>query len=710
MDDHRVQVHLLDPGVACHKIRNPQEKVANGLHVGGLFPPDPFQDARAADLGDHFRGVFPGQRDDPERHVLHHLDHDPAEAEHHRVPELEVPRHADDDLLAGGRHGGHERAAVRRPDPPGGLPDAPVRLPDPFLVCDIQDHPPHVGFVRNVGGVHLQDDGKTDEPGRVDRLLLARNRPRVGHGETVSGEERHRFGGGHRPYGPLRLPRRRGSRPLRRERFPVEPRVAGQGLDRPLRRREDGDLLLVHLPPLLPFHIGPAQVGDEIAFSGTDDIGGACDRIAEDRHDHVVVPFRGGQDLPVAIRVGVPREIEGVSHDAVGGENFLEPAGEVRREGGDAESLLLGHVRRDDGRPPRTGDDQGPRPRRRRQVRERLGEVVQLLEGGRAVHTVLAEHGVVDLVLSREGPGVGFGRLSPPLRPPRLEDHDGLSALAQGRKKFPRVLHSLDVEGDDQRVRVVREKVDQVRLVDVRPVAHAHERREAEPVLGRPVGKRRAHGPALGHDRDLPPARDERPGGAQSMVRVVDSLAVGADQADAAAVGVSDQVVLERGSFLPGLGESPRDDDRGTHLSLPQLEDGGGHELRRDDDDREIRSLGNLTGRPDGRSPQDHFPFRVHGEDIPGESGFQDVPEDLEPHLFGVGRRADHGDASGSEKGREGGDHRGTSACRPFPLPAERGPVAGCATVAGESGAAGFWGQSSKGDPACHPLSDPFGR
>src|SRR3989304_4380427 len=56
------------------------------------------------------------------------------------------------------------------------------------------------------------------------------------------------------PPPPPLLPRRTGDRPLRHECFPVEPRVAGQGSDRPLRRREDGDLLFVHLPPLLPFH------------------------------------------------------------------------------------------------------------------------------------------------------------------------------------------------------------------------------------------------------------------------------------------------------------------------------------------------------------------------------------------------------------------------------------------------------------------------
>src|SRR3989304_6446112 len=120
---------------------------------------------------------------------------------------------------------------------------------------------------------------------------------------------------------------------------------------------------------------------------------------------------------------------------AGGGENPPQPGGQPRREGSDAKSLLLGHVGRDDGRPPRTGDDQRSWPRWGRQVRKRLGNVVQLLEGGCAVNAVLTEDGVVDLVLSREGAGVGFGRLSPPLRPSCLEDHDGLPAPSNGREE-----------------------------------------------------------------------------------------------------------------------------------------------------------------------------------------------------------------------------------------------------------------------------------
>src|SRR5512140_3638581 len=242
----------------------------------------------------------------------------------------------------------------------------------------------------------------------------------------------------------------------------------GEGLHGPLRRGEDGDLLLVEQQPFRALHVGAAEVGHQLAPSGADHFGGAGDRVPEDRHHRVEFPLGRVEHAPVAGGVGVPGEIERVADDAVGGEDLPELPGECGGKRGDAQPFLLGHVGGDDRGPAGARDDQHPWTLGGRDVGEGFREVVQLLARGGAMHAVLAEHGVVDLVASRERPGVRLRRLAPPFGPPGLEDHDGLGAGADGGEEFRRVLHALYVEGDHLRVRILREEIDQVRLVDVR--------------------------------------------------------------------------------------------------------------------------------------------------------------------------------------------------------------------------------------------------
>src|SRR5450756_3163459 len=118
---------------------------------------------------------------------------------------------------------------------------------------------------------------------------------------------------------------------------------------------------------------------------------------------------------------------------------------QLRRQGSgewaDAKPVLLRHVRGDDRRSSGARDDEHSRPGGRRNVGQRLPEIVQLLERGGAVDLELPEDSVVDLVFSGERAGVRLGGLASLLGPSGLEDHDGLLTFLDGGQEFSRVLH-----------------------------------------------------------------------------------------------------------------------------------------------------------------------------------------------------------------------------------------------------------------------------
>src|SRR3990172_321132 len=529
--DDRVEVHLLDLRVRGEERGHLAQERAQGAQVRRRLSAQPGQRPVSTDLRNHLRGVPFGERRHPERYVLHHLDEDPPETEHHGVAELLIPRHADDHLLSRGRHRAYQRPAGPGAEPSFRVPDRPERRADARLVRHVQEDATRIALVGHIRGVHLHRHREADPPRPPRRFLLAARPPEPGQREPGAGEELHRVGGRDRPGRDLRCVRRF----LRGEREPaaVETDVAGECLHGPFRRREYGDLLLVEPHPLLAFHIRAPQVRHQLAPPGPDHLGGSRNRVPEDRHHHVVFPVGRIENAPVTGRVGVPGEIEGVADDAMGGEDLPELPGEGGGERGDAKPLLLRDVRGDDGGPPGAGDDERPRTLGGRDVGERLGEIVQLLQRGRAVHAVLPEHGFVDLAPPRQRPGVGLRGLASPLGPPRLEDHHRLGAGADGGEELRGVLHPLDVEGDHLRVRILPEETDQVRLVHVGPVPHADEGGKPESFLRRPVDERRADRAALRDDRDFSPAGDQRPRGAHAVVRIVHPLAVGTDHPDA---------------------------------------------------------------------------------------------------------------------------------------------------------------------------------
>ena len=113
------------------------------------------------------------------------------------------------------------------------------------------------------------------------------------------------------------------------------------------------------------------------------------------------------------------------------------------------------------------------------------GELQHVVKVTGANDAALPEHGIVDGIVTRQGPRMRSGCPRPHSRAAGLQ-HDHRLALGHPLGDFgkrPAVLQVLDVHGHNLRVRVLLEKRQQVVLVDVRLVAKPNNRRY--PHLGR---------------------------------------------------------------------------------------------------------------------------------------------------------------------------------------------------------------------------------
>src|SRR2546427_2086405 len=154
------------------------------------------------------------------------------------------------------------------------------------------------------------------------------------------------------------------------------------------------------------------------------------------------------------------------------------------------------------------------------------------------------------------------------------------------------VAHTLDVAGDDARLRIVDEVVAEVGEVEIRLVAGADEVADLDAGRAPNGDDRRAQGAALGDERD----------GAR-LHRLVEGLADGrhdgvpevhaADRVwtadpDAPLVRYPAQLRLPRGAFWADLGVAGRQHERHADLAGLAFLERAHHALHRDRDDEEV--------------------------------------------------------------------------------------------------------------------------
>ncbi len=408
----------------------------------------------------------------------------------------------------------------------------------------------------------------------------------------------------------------------------------------------------MHLQGLLPLHVGAAAEDHQLPLAGHD-VGCPVDGVTEDDDARVIVRLCLGDDLRVEAGIGdgVPRQVDGVVHAAVGRQEGPQALLEGRRRNGGGEAVLLRLVDGEDGGAAGTGDGQQAAALRLVQVSQGLGEVVQLLQVVRPADLVFPEDGLVDLVGSRQGLGVALRRHAAPGGPARLEDDHGLVHRPQRLQEGGGSLDPLHVEGDHPGVPVLVEVSDAVRFVHVRPVAEADEDAHAEGLLGCPVHQGRPDGAALGDEGHPAAGGEERPGRAEAGIGGVDPLAVGADQADVVFPGCRGQLGLEPFPFFPRFGEAAGDDHGGLHAGLAALFDGPDDHPRRDHDHGKVRRRWDGGDVPVGLQAQEFVGLRVHGKDGALEPGVDQVVEHVVAELPRRSGGPDHGDAPRLEDG-----------------------------------------------------------
>ncbi|MEJ2719552.1 MAG: hypothetical protein P8181_00240 [bacterium] len=188
--ENRVQIHLRDARKIGGETRRPEQQILNCLEVDA-FAARTGENRIALDPFHHLARLGPAEWRDGHLHVLHHLDEDPAQAEHHEAAETRCGGGADDDLLAG-RFLLHEhKAGFAARELPRDLVESRDEL---LAVGDIEHDAALVRFVDDVRGVHLEHAGETHRLRRLDKVLLAGHGGDFGDRDPVCAENLERIG------------------------------------------------------------------------------------------------------------------------------------------------------------------------------------------------------------------------------------------------------------------------------------------------------------------------------------------------------------------------------------------------------------------------------------------------------------------------------------------------------------------------------------
>ena len=195
-------------------------------------------------------------------------------------------------------------------------------------------------------------------------------------------------------------------------------------------------------------------------------LGGLRERLRREHREHAVDVRIGEAELdrrPVARRIGVAEEIDGVRVGAGGREGRVEPRAGVVRERRDDHAQIGGAVGGEQARAPRVRDDRQAIPAHRARGREEPRRREHPLDRRDAHRAGPGERRVERVVgdpAARPGP--------PPLRP-RLHHHDRLEARGepQAAQERARGADGLDVQEDALRRGVEREVLEDLAEVDV---------------------------------------------------------------------------------------------------------------------------------------------------------------------------------------------------------------------------------------------------
>ena len=168
VDDHRVQVDAGDVGPLPRQPAEPDQQLDQRATVDRGFAPELAQQLLGGQAVDHLVGRDLVERGRAEHHIGHRLGQDPADAQHHRRPELLVPQQPGDQLAIAPDHRGDQH---------GDLAVFGGRLAEQLLggtpngggVAQAQPHESTLGLVGDGVAVELGHDRVAELVGRRRR-------------------------------------------------------------------------------------------------------------------------------------------------------------------------------------------------------------------------------------------------------------------------------------------------------------------------------------------------------------------------------------------------------------------------------------------------------------------------------------------------------------------------------------------------------------
>ncbi len=209
----------------------------------------------------------------------------------------------------------------------------------------------------------------------------------------------------------------------------------------------------------------------------------------------------------------------------------------------------------------------------------------------------------------------------------------------------------LEIPGDDPRVLVNAQRLDQVQLIDIGFVADAGQLAEADAVGIGHVQNGRQQCPGLRQVSDGP---DRGQVSAEARIDLVrrgnDPQAVRPDDSDPRGPGDLEDLLFKLAALLADLLEPSRDDNHGLGPNLRALSYHVRHELGRDDYNHEVGLFADSLKALETRNTLDVLCIRVHRPQLALVAGLLHIGQYLVAHLARLARCANNGYGLRTEK------------------------------------------------------------
>ena len=287
-----------------------------------------------------------------------------------------------------------------------------------------------------------------------------------------------------------------------------------------------------------------------------------------ERIDDHPVDFRGLQadleGLVVALRRGVAQNIDGIAVAPMGREKFTEFGDSLRAQFPRLFIPFAEGIHGHDAGTAGIGDDGHVAAQGAARLAQGLSATEELGDGVHPDHPGPPEQGIIGIILTRQGPGVGGGGLGRGLGAPGLGHDDGLDPgnRAGGTHKLPVVGDIFHIDDDALGPFIVAQVIDHIPKIEISHGADTDKVAEADLFSRSPIQGGTADGAALGQEGQITgPGRVRRKTGIELGVGADDAHTIGSQIPDVGFPGGSLDLGFDLLAGFPHLFAAGGNDD-----------------------------------------------------------------------------------------------------------------------------------------------------